>query len=77
MQVTAINQEISFSDIYHRITLLINAIHFYAGIYFMRSKIYVFGSRMSGLALKESDVDLYYDIGEFNIIQKKMNNNVY
>lgn len=59
----AINQEIANSNISQRLTLLINAVHRCASQYFLNGKIYAFGSRMSGLALKESDVDLYFDIG--------------
>lgn len=62
-QLEAINNEISNSNIYQRLYSLINAIHRYSGHDFSRSKTYAFGSRMSGLALKESDVDLYFDIG--------------
>jgi len=68
MQLMAIKQEISNSDIHRRLTILINSIHHCSGQYFMYGKIYAFGSRMSGLALKDSDVDLYYDIGKVNII---------
>lgn len=66
IQLKAINQEISNLDIHHRLTMLINAIHYSSGQHFMQSRIYAFGSRMSGLALKESDVDLYFDIGKIN-----------
>lgn len=62
-QLLAINLEISNSDIAQRLILLINSIHRCAGQHFLDGKIYAFGSRMSGLALKDSDVDLYFDIG--------------
>lgn len=62
-QLMAINQEISNSDISQRLMLLISSIHRCSGHHFIGSKTYPFGSRMSGLALKESDVDLYFDIG--------------
>jgi len=65
-QLLAINQEISNSDITKRLINLINSIYYYAGNHFLGGKIYAFGSRMSGLALKDSDVDLYFDIGNFN-----------
>lgn len=71
MQLMAIKQEISNSKIHHRLTMLINSIHRCSGQYFMYGKIYAFGSRMSGLALQDSDVDLYYDIGKVNIICSK------
>lgn len=58
----SINQEISNSDIYPRLIMLINAVQRSASC-FNDGQIYPFGSRMSGLALKESDVDLYFDIG--------------
>lgn len=67
-QLMAINQEISNPNILHRLQLLISAIHSYAGPHFLHSKTYAFGSRMSGLALKDSDVDLYFDIGNYNTI---------
>lgn len=67
-QIMAINQEISNPNILHRLQLLINAIHRCAGPHFLSSKTYAFGSRMSGLALKDSDVDLYFDIGNYNTI---------
>lgn len=66
-QLIAINHEICKPDMYHRLALLINSIHCYSGQCFLNSKTYVFGSRMSGLALKDSDVDLYFDIGNVNI----------
>jgi DNA polymerase sigma len=62
-QLEAINNEISNPNMFQRLFMLINAIHRYSGQYFLGSKTYAFGSRMSGLALKESDVDLYFDIG--------------
>jgi DNA polymerase sigma len=62
-QLAAINQEISNPDIIGRLFLLVNSIHSCAGQHFKGSKTYAFGSRMSGLALKDSDVDLYFDIG--------------
>uniref|UniRef100_A0A2S2QSL2 Speckle targeted PIP5K1A-regulated poly(A) polymerase n=2 Tax=Sipha flava TaxID=143950 RepID=A0A2S2QSL2_9HEMI len=61
-QLEAINNEISNPNMFQRLFMLINAIHRYSGQYFLGSKTYAFGSRMSGLALKESDVDLYFDI---------------
>lgn len=62
-QMIAISQEIANSNISHRLFLLINAVLRCASQYFLNAKIYAFGSRMSGLALKDSDVDLYFDIG--------------
>lgn len=67
----AINQEISNPEIIGRLFLLLNSIHSCAGQHFKSSKTYAFGSRMSGLALKDSDVDLYFDIGNINIIYLK------
>ncbi|XP_025198194.1 uncharacterized protein LOC112596619 [Melanaphis sacchari] len=63
-QLAEINQEISNPDIIDRLFLLVNSIHSYAGQHFKGSKTYAFGSRMSGLALKDSDVDLYFDIAD-------------
>ncbi|XP_060841499.1 uncharacterized protein LOC132922160 [Rhopalosiphum padi] len=63
-QLAAINQEISNPDIIGRLFLLVNSIHSCAGQHFKGSKTYAFGSRMSGLALKDSDVDLYFDIAD-------------
>lgn len=67
-----INQEISNPDIIDRLFLLVNSIHSCAGQHFKGSKTYAFGSRMSGLALKDSDVDLYFDIGNIKIIYLKL-----
>lgn len=61
-QIMEIKQEISNPDIIDRLFLLVNSIHSCAGQHFKESKTYAFGSRMSGLALKDSDVDLYFDI---------------
>jgi len=69
-QFIAIKQEISSPDITTRLFLLVNSIHSCAGQHFKGSKTYAFGSRMSGLALKDSDVDLYFDIGKINILFK-------
>jgi len=66
-QIMEIKQEISNPDIIDRLFLLVNSIHSCAGQHFKGSKTYAFGSRMSGLALKDSDVDLYFDIGNINI----------
>lgn len=73
-QLEAINNEISNPEIFQRLHLLINAVHRCSGQCFLGSKTYAFGSRMSGLALKESDVDLYFDIG--NIIRFKFFNSI-
>lgn len=67
-----IKQEISNPDIIDRLFLLVNSIHSCAGQHFKGSKTYAFGSRMSGLALKDSDVDLYFDIGNINILYLKL-----
>lgn len=67
-QIIEIKQEISNPDIIDRLFLLVNSIHSCAGQHFKGSKTYAFGSRMSGLALKDSDVDLYFDIGNINIL---------
>ncbi|XP_060862607.1 uncharacterized protein LOC132939454 [Metopolophium dirhodum] len=61
-QIMEIKQEISNPDIIDRLFLLVNSIHSCAGQHFKGSKTYAFGSRMSGLALQDSDVDLYFDI---------------
>lgn len=66
-QLKAINQEITHPNISNRLTLLMNSIYRCGGQLFYCSRTYPFGSRMSGLAVKESDVDLYYDIGNINI----------
>lgn len=60
-----INQEIVNPDVCNRLLLLMNSVHQCADCsnYFRGGKTYAFGSRMSGLALKNSDVDLYFDIG--------------
>lgn len=63
-QLEAINNEISNPNIIHRLHLLLIAIHRCGGQHFLACKTYAFGSRMSGLALKESDVDVYFDIGK-------------
>ncbi|XP_003246117.1 terminal uridylyltransferase Tailor-like [Acyrthosiphon pisum] len=63
--VEIINQEMSNIDIMDRLLLLINSIYKCTNNLdndFEGSKIYLFGSRMSGLALKDSDVDLYFCI---------------
>lgn len=65
-----IKQEITNPSINNRLFLLINSIHRCASQYFSFSKTYAFGSRMSGLALKDSDVDLYFDIGNIHDILK-------
>jgi len=66
--VKIINQEMSNIDIMDRLLLLINSIYKCTENHFEGSKIFLFGSRMSGLALKDSDVDLYFCIGNINII---------
>lgn len=71
-QLLDIKKEISNSDIDQKLINLISSIHIYAGQYFLNGKIYAFGSRMSGLALKDSDVDLYFDIGNFYILLTKI-----
>lgn len=65
-QLMVIKLEITNPDIHNRLFLLVNSIHRCASQYFLFGKTYAFGSRMSGLALKESDVDLYFDIGNVN-----------
>lgn len=62
-----INQEIINPNVCHRLFLLMNSVHQSANCstYFGLGKTYTFGSRMSGLALKNSDVDLYFDIGNY------------
>lgn len=59
----AIKQEITNPDILERISLLTRSIKYCVWPHFKSGKAYPFGSRMSGLALKESDVDVYFDIG--------------
>lgn len=71
-QLMVIKQEITNPEIHNRLFLLINSIHRCASQYFLFSKTYAFGSRMSGLALKESDVDLYFDIGNINALYLKL-----
>ncbi|XP_050432069.1 uncharacterized protein LOC126840408 [Adelges cooleyi] len=62
-QLDEITYEITNPSIPNKLILLINSIHRCAGPTFLYGKTYAFGSRMSGLALRDSDVDLYFDIG--------------
>jgi len=63
-QLVEINDQGMFNiDIMDRLLLLINSVYKCTDNYFEGSKIYLFGSRMSGLALKDSDVDLYFCSG--------------
>jgi len=71
--VEIIDQGMFNNDIMDRLLLLINSIYKCTDNYFEGSKIYLFGSRMSGLALKDSDVDLYFCSGKINIICLKLN----
>ncbi|VVC43544.1 Hypothetical protein CINCED_3A009726 [Cinara cedri] len=61
-----INEEIINPDVHKRLMLLMTSVHQCADPlrHFKVGKVYAFGSRMSGLPLKDSDVDLYFDIGK-------------
>ncbi|XP_026819407.1 terminal uridylyltransferase Tailor-like [Rhopalosiphum maidis] len=61
-QLAAINQEIYNHDIIDRLDLLLNSIRICACHHFKGSRTYAFGSRITGLANKHSDVDLYIEI---------------
>lgn len=62
-----INQEIINPDVFNRLFMLMSSVHQCANCskYFGYCRTYTFGSRMSGLALRNSDVDLYFDIGNY------------
>ncbi|XP_050540985.1 uncharacterized protein LOC126905387 isoform X2 [Daktulosphaira vitifoliae] len=62
-QLNEITYEITNPSIPNRLISLINSIYYCAGPHFYFGRTYVFGSRMSGLAVRDSDVDLYFDIG--------------
>ncbi|XP_015377735.1 PREDICTED: terminal uridylyltransferase 7-like [Diuraphis noxia] len=60
--VEIIKQDMYNIDMVDRLLLLINSIYGCTDFHFKGSKTYLFGSRMSGLALQNSDVDLYFSI---------------
>jgi hypothetical protein len=70
-QLAAINQENYNHDIIDRLDLLLNSIRICVCHHFKGSRIYAFWSRITGLANKHSDVDLYIEIGNINIIYLK------
>jgi len=70
--VEIINQDMYNIDMTNKLLLLINSVYECTGSNFKGSKTYLFGSRMSGLALQDSDVDLYFSIGNINIIYIRM-----
>lgn len=39
--------------------------------------VYIYGSRLYGIAKDESDVDLYFDTGNFNYIGKSKRSRIY
>lgn len=66
-QLESINQEINNHDTFNKLNLIFNSIRNCAKHHIIGSETYVFGSRISGLALPNSDVDLYISIGNTNI----------
>ncbi|KAE9529068.1 hypothetical protein AGLY_012022 [Aphis glycines] len=72
-QLESINQEINNHYTFDKLNLIFNSIRNCAKHHLIGSETYAFGSRISGLALPNSDIDLYISIGNTYSCMKSRN----